>query len=457
MVALSTMFISLVVYLSYFQIFQADKIVGNSYNKRQWLNEETVLRGSIVDRNGKTLAYSEKNQDGQARIYKYGRIYGHIIGYSLKEYGKAGLEAGYNKELLGDQVDNPIKAIADQLTGPKEKGNNLILTIDHELQSYAEQKLRGHKGAVVLMNPKTGEIYAMISKPDFNPSKLKDQWEEIVEDKDSPLINRASMGLYTPGSIFKIITAMAVLQDQEEDIIYQCNGAINIDGYILKDYGGEAHGEIDLSKAFAESCNVAFSQMGLELGESKLRNTAEKFMFNKVIPFELITKSSTFNTSMNMTKPELGATAIGQGKLLTTPLNMAMVASSIANDGQMMEPFLVKEILSPEGRTVERRNPKALERISSKEISQQMKNMMVQVVKEGTGKNARIKNIQVAGKTGTAENETGKEHAWFVGFAPADEPKIAIAIVLENAGTTGGKSAAPIARDIMIKALNQLK
>ena len=455
LVALSAMLISLVIYLSYFEIFQSKSIEAHSYNRRQWLNEENVLRGSIVDRNGKALAHSEKDGDLQTRVYKYGSLYSHIIGYSYREYGKAGLEASYNKTLIGADEINPIRVITEKITGPRKQGNNLILTIDHGLQEYSEQRLKGKKGSIVLMNPQNGEIYAMVSKPDFNPVTLRKKWEDIIEDKDSPLINRATMGLYAPGSVFKVITAAAALENRI-DTSFKCEGSINIDGYILKNFRGTVHGPVDLTKSLAVSCNVAFAQMGLQLGESALRNVAEDFLFNEVIPFDLVTKSSVFPKTA-MTNPELGATAIGQGKLLTTPLNMALVASAVANEGVMMKPLIVKEIITPEGKSLRGNNPEILQRATSLETARDIKGMMVEVVKNGTGKSAAIRNIQVAGKTGTAENETGKEHAWFIGFAPADNPRIAVAVILENAGTTGGASAAPIARDVINKALNRMK
>ncbi|AOT69095.1 peptidoglycan D,D-transpeptidase FtsI family protein [Geosporobacter ferrireducens] len=457
LIALCTLFVGLIVYLSYFETFQAARIVTNSYNKRQWLNEEYVLRGTITDRNGKALAYSEKIEDKQVRQYKYGSLYSHVIGYSSKEYGKAGLEASYNSQLLNISDNNPLLEIRDKITGPREKGNNLRLTVIHELQTSAEKQLRGKKGAIVVMEPKSGEILAMVSKPDFNPATLREDWEEIVEDKDSPLLNRAAMGLYTPGSVFKVITATAAMQQPDLPKTYRCEGSTNIEGYILRDYQETAHGEVDLEKALVESCNVAFSQIGINIGEDALREEAERYMFNREIPFALITKSSQFPNKELMNKPELGATAIGQGKLLTTPLNMALAASAIANEGKMVKPVLVKEVISPEGRTVKSSSAETLSRVCTPMVAEQLTAMMIQAVEKGTGKNARIQNIKVAGKTGTAENETGKAHAWFIGFAPADNPKVAVAVVLENVGSTGGKSAAPIAREMMNEALNKLR
>lgn len=454
LIAISAMLISLVIYLSYFEIFQSSKVVVHSYNKRQWLDEELVVRGSVIDRSGELLAFSEKDEF-QTRKYNYGSLYSHIIGYSYKEYGKSGLEASYNKRLIGAE-DNPIRAITETITGPREKGNNLILTIDHSLQKYAEQKLKGHRGAIVVLNPVNGEIYAMVSKPDFDPSTLKENWEEVSESEDSPLLNRATMGLYTPGSVFKVITATSVLQNRNINTDLECEGSINIDGYILNDYGETAHGEINLSEALTKSCNVAFAQMGLQLGDDGVRNTAEKYMFNHVIPFDLVTKSSKIPKD-TMTEAEIGATAIGQGRILATPLNMALVASTIANNGTMMKPIVVKEVISPDGKTVKASEAEILTRVMDKEDAQKIKDMMVQVVKQGTGKRAAIKNIHVAGKTGTAQNEKDKEHAWFIGFAPAEDPRVAITVVLENEGSTGGASAAPMARDILNNALKRFK
>lgn len=456
LIVLSTMLVGLVLYLSYFEVFKADQIESHSFNRRQWLNEELVIRGSIIDRNGKILAYSEKVEDIQSRIYKYGSLYSHIIGYSHKEYGKSGIEASYNKLLIDDE-SNPIRVITDKITGTRDKGNNVILTIDHELQIMAEKKLKGNKGAIVLMNPMNGEIYAMVSKPDFDPTTLKENWEDIVEDLESPLLNRATMGLYAPGSIFKIITATAVLQAGNINETYECEGSLNINGFVLNNFRNTVHGEIDLEEALAESCNVAFAQMGLQLGKNNLRISAEKYMFNKIIPFDLVTKRSLFPSTTTMTNPELGATAIGQGKLLTTPLNMALVASAIANDGLMMKPIIVKEVISPEGKSIKSNNPNTIGKVCEAEEAGIIKDMMIEVVKSGTGTNAAIKNTVVAGKTGTAQNDMGKEHAWFIGFAPAENPKVAVAVILENAGTTGGKSAAPIARDLLNAGLKKFE
>lgn len=450
------LFVSLIVYLSYFQVFTAPTIKDNNFNKRSWIDEENILRGTISDRNGKTLAYSEKTEGSSLRHYNYGNLYSHIIGYSYREYGKSGLELTYNNELLNLKDSSTFKEIK-KIIKPDGEGNNLKLTLDHELQEIARNSLEGKKGSIVVMNPKNGEIYAMVSRPDFDSSVLRDDWQDMVENPDSPFLNRATNGLYAPGSIFKVITTVAGLESPNVSKAYECNGSVTIDGYTLKDYGDNAHGKLGIEDALVKSCNVYFAQLGVEVGKGKLGEVSEKFMLNKEIPFDIPVKSSKFAYGENIEKTDIAASSIGQGKTLVTPLNMAMVAASIGNEGKMVKPILVKEINSPEGNLLDLKDTETISQVTDPLIANQVKNMMVEVVNRGTGTNAIIENIKVAGKTGTAENPTGKSHSWFIGFAPANEPKVAISVVLESEGAGGGKAAAPIARQLMIETLNRIK
>lgn len=456
LVGFCLMFISLIVYISYFQVFKAEAVRNNSYNKRLWINEESILRGSILDRNEKVLAYSEKKDETYKRYYPYGRLYSHIIGYSYREYGKVGLELQYNNALLNINENAAINEIKN-LVIPTTEGNSLKLTIDHELQNKARGLLKGKKGSIVAMNPGTGEIYAMVSLPDFDASNLKEDWKEISENPNSPLVNRATQGLYAPGSTFKILTTVAALDTVSLDKNYDCVGNTKINGYIFKDYQGKAHGHIDLKQALIKSCNTYFTDKSIEIGKEKMGNVAEKFLINSDIPFDLPTKSSQYPYKGNLDKTDIAASAIGQGKVLVTPLNMALVASGIANGGEIVKPILVKEIISKNEKVIKAYNTEILSQGTDPITANEVKDMMVEVVKSGTGTNARIKNIEVAGKTGTAENASGKSHAWFVGFAPANDPKVAVAVILEEEGSTGGKTAAPIARDIMIHVINNIK
>lgn len=457
LVVFSALFISLILYLSYFQIFKSEKILEHSFNKRNFIGEEKILRGKISDRNGEVLAFSEKEDEIQTRNYPKGSRYAHIIGYSYREYGKSSLESTYNKELLDLKESNPIDELKEILeSGNEQFGNDLTLTIDDRLQKKAYELLGEEKGSIVLMNPKTGEVYAMASNPGFNPENLKEEWGNLVESEDSVLLNRATMGLYTPGSVFKVITATGSLKDPDIDKQFNCEGSYTVDGYTLSDYGKASHGNIDLREALVKSCNVSFAKTGVQLGRDSLRDIAELYMLNKSVPFDLQTAKSQFSKE-KMDDAELSATSIGQGKTLVTPLNMALVASAIANDGEMVKPLLVKEVIDHEGKVLRKNTTKIISTVSTPEQAAELKSMMAEVVERGTGKNASISNVNVAGKTGTAENETDKAHAWFIGFAPVEEPKVAIAVVLENNGSTGGTAAAPIARDLFKEALNRLE
>ena len=449
------LFVSLIVYMSYFQIFKAKAIKNNSYNKRLWINEESILRGSIVDRNGKVLVYSEKKDDLYTRHYEYGRLYSHVIGYSHRQYGKAGLELQYNNTLLNINENAAIDEIKN-IVLPTTEGNSIKLTIDHELQTKARALLNGKKGSIVAMNPTTGEIYAMVSLPDFNVSNLNEEWKSISEDLNSPLLNRATQGLYAPGSTFKVITAITAINSGIIDEEYQCTGSTIVDGYKINDYNDKGHGLINLKGALVNSCNTYFAAKSLEIGKDKIGEVANSFMINGTIPFELSTKESQYPYKGNIKKTDIAASAIGQGKVLVTPLNMALIASGIGNGGQIMEPTLIKEIISRKDKVIKTNTAKILSQGSDGITADEIKDMMVEVVRSGTGANAKIKNVEVAGKTGTAENSSGKSHAWFIGFAPADNPKIAVAVLLEEDGTTGGSSAAPIARDIMIHGINNI-
>lgn len=455
LVGFCIMFIGLIVYISYFQVFVAEGIKSNSYNKRLWINEENTLRGSIIDRDGNILVYSEKKDDTNIRYYKYGSLYSHTIGYSDREYGKAGLELQYNNILL-DINDNKAINEFKNIVAPSTNGNTLKLTLDHETQIKAKDLLKGRKGAIVAMNPTTGEVYAMVSLPDFDTANLNVDWKGISEDVNSPLLNRATAGLYTPGSIFKVVTSVAALESENLNKEYDCVGSTIIDGYKFKDYQGKSHGHLDLKGALVKSCNTYFTEKSLLIGKTKMQQVSESFMFNNKIPFDLPVKISNTPYKDNLGKTDIAAASIGQGKVVATPLNMALVASAIANDGEMVKPILVKEIISKNGKVLRTNSTEVLSSVTSSLIANEIKDMMSEVVKSGTGTNASIKNVKVAGKTGTAENASGKSHAWFIGFAPADNPKIAIAVVLEEEGSSGGASAAPIARDLIIYGLNNI-
>lgn len=449
------LFLSLIIYLTYFQLFTEAKIVSNPYNRRHTAVEDNTLRGSILDRNGVVLAKSQKSGDKQERIYPFGSMYSQIIGYDSKVYGKSLLEAGFDNYLLNINVVNPVYNLKNKLTTKQKEGNDLYLSIDNNLQTLGEQLLGNRNGAAVVMNPKTGEILAMVSKPDFDPNSqnLSEHWQELVESQVHPFLPRATQGLYAPGSTFKVLISAAAIENGMESKTFEDNGSVVIDGKQISNQGGTAHGTIDLKNAFAVSSNVVFSQVGLELGEKHLRDIASRAGLGRDIPFDVPVSRSLFPYK-SMNKTDMAAVGIGQGKLMVTPLQMAMIASAVANDGVMMRPTLVNRIVSPDGSEIKSIKPAELYHVMIAETAEKIKQMMQAVVDIGTGKNAAIPGVHVAGKTGTAENELtvkqgGKEHTWFIGFAPVEDPQVAIAVIVEYSGSTGGTTAAPIARKLM--------
>ncbi|AOY75570.1 peptidoglycan D,D-transpeptidase FtsI family protein [Clostridium formicaceticum] len=451
----SCLFLSIICYLTYFQIFRAADVIDNPYNKRQWAREDNTLRGMIYDRRGVVLAKTEIINDKPVRRYPFDHLYSHIIGYSYRQYGRSGLEAFYNQQLMALTHDSPVSRIREQLSGEMIKGNNLLLTIDHEVQKTTEELLRGKTASAVAINPVTGEILAMVSKPDFNPNTLVDDWGSLVNNEASPLLNRSTGGLYPPGSTYKTVITAAILENPYIiDENYDCTGSITIDGYTLSDYGNTAHGRLNLTESLVVSCNTNFARMTVDLGEEKIREISRRFFMEKAIPSDIPIQQSRFPYGEGIPQTDLAAIGIGQGKLLVTPLHMALIAGAFANNGVMMEPYMIEEIQSAEGRVIERKN-RQQHNLVSHEIAEEVKNMMIAVVDRGTGKRAAISGVTVGGKTGTAENATGRSHAWFIGFATTGEKQVAVAVILESAGETGGTAAAPIAREIMQKALRR--
>lgn len=413
-----------------------------------------TLRGNIYDRNGVLLAETFDGEEGYTRKYPYNRLYSHLVGYSHRQYGRAGVEDFYNEELMGLSDGRTVNKIIERITNDTIKGNHLYLTLNHQLQVKAEALLTGKRGSIVALDPATGEILAMVSKPDFNPNRLVEDWDDLVNDEGSPLLNRGLSGLYPPGSTYKTVITAGILESGDVDPQYDCVGSITIDGYTLSDYDKSGHGPLDLRKSLVVSCNTNFARMGVELGDEKIMEISRRFLLDGDLRGDFPITKSLFPYKGNMEPTELAAVSIGQGKLLVTPLHMALVAGVFANGGVMKEPRVLKEIETPEGRGSEAEESEAIDIVEAS-IANQVKDMMVAAVNEGTGKNARIKGVSVAGKTGTAENDSGASHAWFIGFAPADKPKIAIAVVLEKEGKTGGAAAAPIARELMKEALRR--
>lgn len=451
MVFFVILFMFITLYLVYFQLFEAKTLADNSNNRRLWLNEDLVKRGSIYDRNGNILAYSQKDESGkQIRIYNYPEASAPITGYSSTTYGKTGIEKSYNKDLLAISGENFSQF--RKMVVKNDTGNDLHLSVDQNIQNIVYSYLKDYKASCVVMNPSTGQVLAMVSTPSFNPNSLDYDWNNLIQTNDGRLVNRASQGLYRPGSAFKIVTSASII-DNNIDRSYNDEGSEVIQGYEIKNYGEAVFGTLDLRTAFTNSSNTYFAKKSVDLGKDKLAKTGEKFFFNKNYDFD-IDKANSIIPFKDLNEADLAMTGFGYGKTQVTPLHMTMVTSAIANNGVMMKPRLVDKITNEEGKTTFESKDEILSKATSEKTANEIRDMMVEVVNSGTGLAAFIDWVQVAGKTGTADKSNGNIDAWFVGFAPAYEPKIALSIVVEDSQGTGGEVAAPIAKNIIRDIFN---
>lgn len=450
--AISSLFVLLVVYMVFFQFFRSEKIAKNSYNQRMSVNEDEIVRGDIFDKNRELLATTYTNDAGEKkRDYLYPMLYAHLIGYNHVSYGKTGLELAYNNELLNVETQKTFGQLKN-LIAPTGEGNDLVLTIDNRLQERAYGLLEGHKGSVVLMNYKTGEVLAMAGRPSFNPLNLDENWDDLLQDESSPLLNRSTQGLYTPGSSFKVVTAAAILENlSREQQKYVDKGETVVDGYTIRNYLNETFGEITLRDAIVNSVNTYFSDKGVEVGAGALNDSAEKFMLDKSVPFDIPIAISQAPYASQRGLTEIAAAAFGQGKTLVTPMQMAMIIAAIANDGQMNAPVLVSRVINPEGEVIEEKTTHSLSQVVAEGYALELKDDLVAAVEAGS--RAYIEGQTVGGKTGTAETSSGLTHAWFIAFLENEDLPLAVAVVLEEDGTLGGQTAAPIAREMFLDAL----
>lgn len=446
MVFFVALFMTLALYLVYFQLFKRSDIENDSHNRRLWVNENNIKRGSIYDRNGNILAYSEEDSDGsQYRVYNYGKSASSVTGYSSKTYGKTGIEKSYNKELLalsGENLSNFRKMVVKNDTG-----YDVHLSLDQNIQEIVYEYMQDIKGSCVVMNPKTGEVLALVSNPSYDPNSVDEDWDDLIQNTDGPLVNRATSGAYRPGSTFKIVTATGLL-NYGLDTSYNDTGVETIQGYDIRNFADQTFGMVNLRSAFVDSINTYFASKTNDLGRDKYMELAEKFMINKDYDFDM-DKNKAIIPFDDLNQVDLAMTGFGYGKTQITPLHMAMITSAIANEGKMMQPRLVTKVVDKDGKIVEEKKEKVLSEVTSVENANIIRDMMVSVVNEGTGTSAYLDSVQIAGKTGTADKENNLLDAWFVGFAPAYDPDIAIALVVEDSDDTGGVVAAPIARDII--------
>jgi peptidoglycan glycosyltransferase len=478
--------------VSYLQVFASDRIAENPANAtRQIIAEYKVDRGQIITADGTVIALSEPTTGRDAlryvRRYPQGPLFAGVTGYYSRVYGRTELEQSMNSYLAGDAPELAISTFADLVLGRPKKGGSVITTIDARLQQIASEALGALPGAVVALEPSTGNILTLVSNPTFDPNELSSQdtdtikaaWERLNADPDRPLLSRANDELFPPGSTFKMITASAALESgfgtdstwpnpHELDLPLTTGTIQNFGGEICP--GGAT---TTLITAFTDSCNVIFGEVGLKVGARKLAAQARAYGFCPIdppahtdcieptipgpIPFQ--TGRFPVPSYFEQNDPLVAISAIGQDNDLANPLQMALVASGIANDGTMMQPRLVTEIRDPQGRIIKEFPARPYGQPISESTAADMRTMMASVVASGTGTAAQISNVIVAGKTGTAQHggEGTAPHAWFVCFAPAgpdDVPQIAVAVIVLDGGdlgdeATGGQIAAPIAKQII--------
>jgi peptidoglycan glycosyltransferase len=471
-----TMLVALIVASTYWQAWAAPDLANRSDNSIQQISEFTIDRGRIFAADGTTLAKNQiVHSSGRTyyfRRYPLGSLTAAAVGYATQTKSRAGLERSANDYLTGaDQsLAGAIKQIGDRLLGSTIHGSDVYTSLNLEAQRIATQALGSNCGAAVAIEPSTGRVLALVTKPTYNPNDVEGNFDRILSTKSpsckaSPLIDRATQGLYPPGSSFKVVTTAAALDTGR----FTPSSSFNDPGYCME-YGQqvknfadmgrvERFGPIILSSALQHSVNSVFCNIGKTLGMRTLMDYARRFGFDNKPPIDLpgnaLAVSGLYQHGRLLSPGEEdrlgdpGRTAFGQDKLLVTPLQMAMVAATIANGGTMMRPHLVDRVRRSNGELV-RIKPQSLGRAIKPETAMELAQMMESVVSGGTGTAAQISDVRVAGKTGTAETGTGRPNTtWFISFAPADAPRVAVAVVLQNQTGTGGTTAAPIARQIM--------
>jgi peptidoglycan glycosyltransferase len=460
--------------VNYIQVVRADALRKDPRNNRLLLDEYGRPRGDIIAGRS-TLVESRKTNDRleYLRVYADGRaniasVFAPVTGAYSLVFGATGIERTYDDTLSGQDDRLFVRRVADLLTGRQPQGGSVLLTIDPALQLLAAQQLGNRKGAVVALDPRTGAILALVTSPSYDPNALSSHdpgairtaEKKLLADQDRPLVDRATEEVYPPGSTFKVVTAAAALEaGMKPSDLVDCAREITLPltrNVKLRNFSGETcPAKEPLSAALQHSHNTAFATLGMKLGADKLQDMAEKFGFNARPDLPLRAVGSVFPQGLNA--PQTAQSAIGQYDVRATPLQMALLAATVANDGKMMKPYVVSQVLGPDLSPLDKTSPEVRSRPISATTAQGLTDMMVEVVRAGTGTRAQIPGITVAGKTGTAQNAGPRPHAWFIGFAPAEAPRIAIAVLVENGGgednVTGGIVAAPIARAVMEAAL----
>lgn len=449
-------FVFLSLGLVYWQVVNADTMMDNPANRRAVILEERIIRGGIYDRNGEILAETRVTDSGKKRVYPKGEMFQPLLGYATFKYGSAGLEAAMAESLLGLDDSSLVRMLQNAFE-LKRRGNDVVLTIDSRLQEVAYEGLKGKSGAVVAVDPRNGDVLALVSQPSFDANELEEKWEDIISREGSPMVNHA-FSKFPPGSIMKVVTSGALFRaglDRTE--LYNCTGSTIINGQEIREQNDKAHGWVNYDLALAYSCNTYFAEHGIMAGQRNFLKAAADFGFGREIPFELyvpvssITKGKSMPDSLNINL--FAASTFGQGQVMVTPFHMALITAGVANKGKIMTPRLIDRVLDSKQNIIYESQPEVWLTPLSENEAEKIKSAMILAVNAGTASPGALPFVQVAAKTGSAEpGGNTKTHAWYVAFAPAEQPVIAVAVLVEHGGTGGG-AAAPIAKAVIQKAL----
>ncbi len=446
------LFVFMAGYVIWFLSGDTDQILNNTQNRRQDLLAQRVQKGKILSAGGKVLAKTVTNKKGdEKRSYPYDGLFAHVVGRT--GHGKTGLEASESYTMLTTGI-HPLSGILNELKGEKNPGNDVVTTLNVKLSQIASNALGNRKGAVVVMEPETGKILTMVSKPTYNPNHVEANWESLIQDSeaDSALYNRATQGLYPPGSTFKLYTLLEYVRENPDykGFRYTCTGKVGEGEDAIHCYGHEVHGKISLKRAFAKSCNAAFAQIGSGLKTTNWSELCNSLYYNSTLSVkELEQRASQFQMAEGIANGDVMQMAIGQGSVLTTPLQNVYLVAAAVNGGTLMKPYVVNHVQDTYGGMVKEYGPIAAGTPLTTEEAKLLKQYMRETVLTGTATALNTSNYKAGGKTGSAQFKEGASdsHAWFVGYAEKGKRKLVVSIIVEGAGT-GSAHAVPIARSI---------
>jgi peptidoglycan glycosyltransferase len=462
------LFALLVAFTSRWTVFEASSLRDNKLNARATLEQQRVDRGQIVAADGTVLARSVRQPEGTyGRVYPTRGAFAQTVGYHFTNPGNSGIEQFRNSALEGHTSTN-LQSLLDKLQGKQPRGAKVVTSLVPSAQQVANRALAGHNGAVVALEPRTGAVTVMASSPSYDPNAARSDagFAALNSAPDAPLVNRATQFGYAPGSTFKVVTATAAIDTGQFTPESTVSGPspLTVSGKPLQNDNNDSFGEITLTHALAHSVNTVWAQVAEKLGKGTMARYMNRFGFNRTpqldYPSTQMTPSGEYFAGHLISplspRVDVGRMGIGQDKLNATPLQMAEVAAAVANHGQLMVPHLTSRIVDAEGRTIERVSPRVQSVVMKRSTADSVTSMMEAVVNEGTGTSAQIPGVQVAGKTGTAETQIGTalNNVWFIAFAPATDPRVAIAVTLEKVPGQGAAFAAPVAREVIESLLH---